>query len=65
MSYPPQHRTRPDLCAEHGHPGVTYNPWFGPEGRTWCLCGEVVTEGGAESVNERIVAMSALTEEVT
>lgn len=27
---------RPDLCAEYGHPGVTWNPWIG---RTWCLCG--------------------------
>lgn len=35
-------RTRPDLCAEHGHPGVTYNP---REDRTWCLCGEVVRDG--------------------
>ena len=36
------YRTRPDLCAEHGHPGVTYNPWMD---KTWCLCGEVITEG--------------------
>ena len=35
-------RKRPDLCAEHGHPGVTYNPW---QDRTWCLCGDVVRDG--------------------
>ena len=35
-------RKRPDLCAEHGHPGVTFNPWMG---KTWCLCGEIVREG--------------------
>ena len=38
----PTWRTRPDLCAEHGHPGVTYNPWMG---KTWCLCGDVVRDG--------------------
>lgn len=37
-----RHRKRPDLCADHGHPGVTYNPW---EGRTWCLCGDATYEG--------------------
>lgn len=35
-------RKRPDLCAEHGHPGVTYNA---REGRTWCLCGEAQYDG--------------------
>lgn len=35
-------RKRPDLCAEHGHPGVTYNPHMD---KTWCLCGEVVRDG--------------------
>lgn len=35
-------RKRPDLCADHGHPGVTFNPWAG---RTWCLCGEVTYDG--------------------
>jgi hypothetical protein len=35
-------RTRPDLCAERGHPGATYNPW---RDKTWCLCGEVVRDG--------------------
>lgn len=37
-------RSRPiaDRCAEAGHPGATFNPWLN---RTWCLCGEVVTEG--------------------
>lgn len=39
---PSPHRTRPDLCAEHGHPGDTFNPW---EGATWCLCGDVVRAG--------------------
>lgn len=35
-------RPRPDLCAEHDHPGCTYNPW---SNKTWCLCGEVVRDG--------------------
>ncbi|HHX46039.1 MAG TPA: hypothetical protein GX718_01505 [Brevibacterium sp.] len=39
---PSRRRTRPDLCADHGHPGCTYNDRLD---RTWCLCGEVVTEG--------------------
>lgn len=39
---PSPYRTRPDLCGEHGHPGVTYHPQMN---RTWCLCGEVVTDG--------------------
>ena len=38
----PTSRTRPDLCAEHGHPGVTYHPQMD---KTWCLCGEVVRDG--------------------
>lgn len=37
-------RKRPDLCADHAHPGVTYNPWLD---RTWCLCGAVTYEGNA------------------
>ena len=36
------HRRRPDLCADHDHPGQTYNPWMD---QTWCLCGEVRTAG--------------------
>lgn len=39
---PSQKRKRPDLCAEHGHPGCTYNSWLH---KTWCLCGEVVRDG--------------------
>lgn len=35
-------RKRPDLCAEHDHPGVTYHPWLD---KTWCLCGEIVRAG--------------------
>lgn len=37
-------RTRPDLCADHDHPGVTYHPQLD---RTWCLCGDVVRDGYA------------------
>ena len=37
-----RYRKAPELCEEHGHPGVTYNPWAG---RTWCLCGRVVRDG--------------------
>ena len=40
------YRTRPDLCPEHGHPGVTYNPWHN---KTWCLCGEHVYDGDQNS----------------
>lgn len=34
---PAPFRTRPDLCATHDHPTVTYNPWHD---ESWCLCGE-------------------------
>lgn len=40
--YQPKPRLRPDLCAEHDHPGVTFNPWHD---KTWCLCGEVIRDG--------------------
>lgn len=33
---------RPDLCAEQGHPGATYNPHMD---KTWCLCGDVIRDG--------------------
>lgn len=39
--------SRPDLCAEHGHPPVTYNPWFD---QTWCLCGSVIRDGNVVAV---------------
>ena len=42
VSAPPRTRKRPDLCADHGHPGVTYHPQMH---RTWCLCGQVVRDG--------------------
>lgn len=42
VASPSRTRKRPDLCAEHGHPGVTYNPQMG---RTWCLCGQVARDG--------------------
>jgi hypothetical protein len=29
-------------CVERGHPGTTYNPLMD---RTWCACGEVITDG--------------------
>ena len=35
-------RKRPDLCADHGHPGVTFHP---REDKTWCLCGDVIRDG--------------------
>ena len=38
----PIHHKRPDLCADRGHPGATFNPWHD---KTWCLCGEVVRDG--------------------
>jgi hypothetical protein len=39
-------RKAPELCAEHGHPGVTFNPWLN---ETWCLCGEVITHGNTST----------------
>lgn len=42
VASPSRTRKRPDLCAEHGHPGVTYHPQMD---RTWCLCGQVVRDG--------------------
>ena len=42
VSSPSRTSKRPDLCADHGHPGVTYHPQMD---RTWCLCGQVVREG--------------------
>lgn len=39
---PLTYRTRPDKCPKYGHPGVTYNQH---EGKTWCLCGQVVRDG--------------------
>jgi len=35
-------RMRPDLCGDHKHPGVTYNPWHDV---TACLCGLRWQEG--------------------
>lgn len=29
-------------CVEHDHPGTTFNPC---QGKTWCACGQVITEG--------------------
>jgi hypothetical protein len=31
-----------EWCVERDHPGTTYNPLMG---KTWCACGEVVTDG--------------------
>lgn len=39
---PARTRTRPDLCAEHDHPGCTYNARMN---KTWCLCGERIYDG--------------------
>lgn len=46
-----RYRTRPDLCAGLGHPGVTYNPLTD---QTFCLCGEVIVDGRAASVDEHL-----------
>lgn len=55
------YRTRPDLCPAAGHPGVTYNPNFGPEGQTWCLCGKVTYPGmGGLTFTELIRNQDAL-----
>lgn len=45
---PLRYRTRPDLCATHGHPGVTFNPLHD---YTSCLCGERRYEGCPPSVD--------------
>ena len=36
------HTRHPERCADHGHPGNTYNPWLD---KTWCCCGEVIRDG--------------------
>ena len=42
VSTPHTWRYTPERCADHGHPGNTYNPWHN---RTWCLCGEKIVDG--------------------
>ena len=42
VSTPATWRYTPERCADHGHPGSTYNPQMD---RTWCLCGEKVVDG--------------------
>ena len=42
VASPSPKQKRPDLCAEHDHPGVTYNPQMD---KTWCLCGDVIRDG--------------------
>lgn len=39
---PPKDYPRPDRCANHDHPGITYNPWMD---QTVCLCGLVWRAG--------------------
>ena len=53
-------RTRPDLCAGVGHPGVTYNPWHDI---TACLCGARWQDGN--NVDWDHVSCLPLTERVT
>lgn len=38
------HTPRPELCADHDHPGNLYHP---QQDRTWCLCGAVIRDGDA------------------
>lgn len=38
----PTYRTTPERCGDLGHPGCTYNVRMD---RTWCLCGQVITDG--------------------
>lgn len=42
---------RSELCADVGHPGVTYNEW---ENRTWCICGLVIYRGRPSTVDEHL-----------
>ncbi len=63
MAEPARYRTRPDLCAEHGHPGVTHNPLHD---RTWCLCGDVTYPGCPITVHDHLACCNGpLTEAVT
>ena len=59
---PARHRTRPDLCAGHDHPGVTYNAGLD---RTWCLCGQRTRPGRPTTVDDHLACCSGpLTEEI-
>lgn len=60
---PARHRTRPEKCADHGHPGVTFNPWLLT---TWCLCGHTTYPGRPATVDDHLACCGGpLTEEVT
>lgn len=61
MSYPPAYRTRPDRCAQHKHPGVTYNPWLH---KTWCLCGDVIQDGNCFDPRHMACCGGPLTERI-
>lgn len=65
MHRPEQHRptwrTCPEKCADHGHPGCTYNPQMN---RTWCLCGEVVRDGNQLDPTHPACCDGALTERI-
>lgn len=50
MTFWPASET-PAKCAVAGHPGVTYNPMTD---ETFCLCGERISSGLADSVDEHL-----------
>ena len=41
-------------CSELGHPGVTFNPLYGPDGTTWRLCGEASYPGRPDTVDQHL-----------
>lgn len=41
-------------CTELGHPGVTFNPLYRPDGTTWCLCGATSYPGRPATVDEHL-----------
>lgn len=43
-----------ERCASLGHPGVTFNPLYGPDGTTWCLCGEASYPGRPDTVDQHL-----------
>ena len=42
---------RHELCADMGHPGVTWNEWLNT---TWCLCGNVTYPGREPTVDQHL-----------
>lgn len=57
-----RYETRPDRCADQGHPGVT---WNARENRTWCLCGEHAYPGRTATADQHLACCDGpLTERI-